>query len=74
MMTNEHERSSPEAVQKRARQAATLKVIIVFLVVSAVIVGGFLTFLPVPVRVLVASTDLIAAAVLALVVRQKFSR
>jgi archaellum biogenesis protein FlaJ (TadC family) len=74
MMTHDHEGSSPDAVQKRARQAATLKVIIVFLVLSAVVVGGFLTFLPVPVRVLVASTDLIVAAVLALVVRQKFPR
>ena len=47
---------------------------IVILLVFAVIVGFFLKVLPLPVRILVATTDVIAAAVLALVIRQKFSR
>lgn len=60
--------------EQRARQAAILKVIIVFLLVSAVIVGVFVTTIPLAVRLMVAATDVIAAAVLALIVRQKFGR
>ena len=59
---------------QRSRQALGLKVVVVMLLVFAVIVGFFLKILPLPVRVLVAATDVIAAAVLLLVIRQKFGR
>ncbi len=68
----------PPAEQKhtdreRARQAAALKAIIAFLLVAAVIVAGFVKIIPLPLRLLVAATDIIGAAVLWLVLRQKFS-
>jgi hypothetical protein len=59
---------------QRARQATGLKVVVVILLIFAVIVGFFLKVLPLPVRIIVAATDVIAAAVLALIIRQKFSR
>ena len=62
-----------KADQERARQAAALKVIIAFLLVAAVVVVGFVKIIPLPLRVLVAATDVIGAAVLWLVLRQKFS-
>ena len=61
-----------DAVQ-RARQAAGLKVVVVMLLVFAIIVGFFLTVLPLPVRIIVAAVDVIAALVLAMIIRQKFS-
>jgi hypothetical protein len=64
--------SSADDVQ-RARQANGLKAVVVILLVFAVIVGFFLKVLPLPVRILVAVTDVIAAAVLALIIRQKFT-
>ena len=57
-----------------ARQATGLKAVIVILLIFAVVVGFFLKVLPLPVRILVAATDVIAAAVLALIIRQKYSR
>ena len=56
----------------RARQAAGLKIVVVMLLVFAVVVGFFLTVLPLPVRIIVAATDVIAAIVLATIIRQKF--
>lgn len=61
-----------DAVQ-RARQAAGLKVVVVMLLIFAIIVGFFLTVLPMPVRIIVACVDVIAAIVLAMIIRQKFS-
>ena len=61
-----------DAVQ-RARQAAGLKVVVVMLLIFAIIVGFFLTVLPLPVRIIVAAVDVIAALVLATIIRQKFS-
>jgi hypothetical protein len=60
--------------QQRARQAATLKVIIVFLLVAAFVVGVFVTAIPLALRLAVAAIDVVAALVLALVVHQKFSK
>ena len=65
---------SSEDDTQRARQANGLKAVVVILLIFAVIVGFFLKVLPLPVRILVAATDVIAAAVLALIIRQKFSR
>ena len=65
---------SSEDDAQRARQANGLKAVVVILLIFAVIVGFFLKVLPLPVRILVAATDVIAAAVLALIIRQKFSR
>lgn len=60
--------------EARARQAQGLKLVIAFLLVSAVVFGAFVTALPLPVRLFVAATDLIIAAVLGLVLRQKFRK
>jgi hypothetical protein len=46
----------------------------VFLIISAFIVAVFVTAIPLYVRLMVAATDIIAAAVLALIVRQKFGK
>jgi hypothetical protein len=70
----ESENLTPNEDAQRARQANGLKAVIVILLIFAVIVGFFLKVLPLPVRILVAATDVIAAAVLALVIRQKFSK
>lgn len=56
----------------RARQRLILQVAIVFLIIAAVVVGGFITRIALPLRLFVAATDLIAAAALWLVLRQKF--
>ena len=61
------------ATSERARQATGLKIVIAFLLLAAVVVGVFVTALPLPVRLMVAATDVIAAVVLILVLRQKFS-
>lgn len=50
-----------------------IKAVIVFLILSAVIVGGFVTIVPLGIRLLVAGMDLSVAAVLFVVLRQKFS-
>ncbi|MEO6004754.1 MAG: hypothetical protein ABIZ04_20000 [Opitutus sp.] len=73
-MSNSHPPLDETQIAKeRSRQAAGLKVVIGFLLLAAVIVGGFLTSLPLPVRLMVAATDVVVATVLFLVVRQKFS-
>jgi hypothetical protein len=58
---------------QRRRQATMIKAVIVFLILSAVIVGGFVTVVPLGIRLLVAGMDLSVAAVLFVVLRQKFS-
>lgn len=63
---------SPADLQ-RVRQRRVLQIAIGFLILGALIVGVFITRIPLPVRLFVAGTDLIAAAVLWLVLRQKFS-
>lgn len=63
--------SSPE--ETNTTQRRILWVAIAALVIGAIVVGGFVTGIPLPVRLFVAGTDLIAAAVLWLVIRQKFS-
>lgn len=54
------------------RQRRVLQIAIVILIVGAIAIAGFVTRIPLPVRLFVAATDLIAAAVLWLVLRQKF--
>ena len=63
-----------DPTQDRARQAAGLKVVIVFLLFTAVVFGVFVTAIPLPIRLFVAATDVAVAAVLWLVLRQKFSK
>lgn len=63
----------PERALQRRRQATTIKAVIIFLIVSAVIVGALVTAVPLPLRLLVAGMDLSVAAVLFVVLRQKFS-
>jgi hypothetical protein len=63
----------PERVLQRRRQATKIKAVIIFLIVSAVIVGALVTAVPLPLRLLVAGMDLSVAAVLFVVLRQKFS-
>ena len=50
-----------------------LKIVIAFLLLAAVVVGVLLKALPLPVRLMVAATDVVVAVVLMLVLRQKFS-
>lgn len=64
----------PVAIRSRARQAQGLKALIIFLLVSAVVFGVFVTAIPLPVRLFVAATDVILAAVLGLVLHQKFRK
>lgn len=61
------------ATNERARQALGLKIVVAFLLLAAVVVGVFLKALPLPVRLMVAATDVVVAVVLMLVLRQKFS-
>ena len=61
-----------QIAKERARQASGIKVVIGFLLLAAVVVGVFVTALPLPVRLMVAATDLVAALVLYVVLRQKF--
>jgi len=61
-----------QASRARDRQARGIKIVIGFLLLSALVVGVFVTGLPLPVRLFVAVTDVIGAAVLAVILRQKF--
>jgi hypothetical protein len=55
---------------KTARQKRTLTILIVVLAVGAVFIATFATRIPLPLRLLVAATDLVAAAVLWVAMRQ----
>jgi hypothetical protein len=56
--------------EKIARQKRTLTILIVLLAVGALVIATFATRVPLPLRLLIAATDLVAAAVLWLAMRQ----
>jgi hypothetical protein len=56
-----------------ARQKRTIIAVITLLIVMAGLVLTVVPRLPLPARIFVAATDLLGAAVLGLVLRQKFS-
>jgi len=56
-----------------AKQKFVLKIVIGFLVLSSILIVTFAKALPLPARLFVAATDLVVAAALWLVLRQKFS-
>jgi uncharacterized membrane protein len=66
---------NPEPVSSAeiTRQKRTLIAVIILLIVMAGLVLTVVPKLPLPARIFVAATDLVGAAVLALVLRQKFS-
>ncbi|ACB75286.1 hypothetical protein [Opitutus terrae] len=64
--------SPPPPDSTLLRQRRVLQIAIVVLIVGAIAIAGFVPRIPLPVRLFVAATDLIAAAVLWLVLRQKF--
>lgn len=64
--------SPPPADSTRLRQRRVLQIAIFMLIAGAVLIVS-IARIPLPVRLFVAVTDLIAAAVLWLVLRQKFS-
>lgn len=57
----------------RQRQKRTLQILGTVLVAAGLAILVFLERVPLPLRLLLGATDLIAGAVLLLVVRQKFS-
>ncbi len=57
----------------RRRQKRTLTVLGIVLFAAGLVILAFLQRVPLPLRLLLGATDLIAGAVLLLVVRQKFS-
>ncbi len=64
---------SKDPAAERARQRAIIIVVIVALVVMAALVLTVVPKLVLPVRIFIAAMDLVLAAVLWLVLRQKFS-
>lgn len=57
-----------------ARQKLIAKIVIAVLVLGAILVATLATAIPLPLRLLAAATDLLAAAVLWLLLRQKLGR
>jgi hypothetical protein len=57
---------------RRARQKTTIRVLSVVLIVGGLVVLLALNRLPLPVRILVGLTDIVAGATLLVLVRQKF--
>jgi hypothetical protein len=64
--------SKEPSARERARQKTLLRVVMIVLVCMAALALFAVPRLSLPVRLFVASTDLTAAAVLGLLVRQKF--
>lgn len=60
----------PDPVPERSRHRTWLLAAIIFLIVAAVFVVGFATIVPMPVRLFIATCDLLAAAALGMVLRQ----
>ena len=65
--------SGPSSTTELARQKLILKVAIAVLVIGAGLIVFLARSVALPLRLFVASTDLVLAAVLWLVLRQKFS-
>jgi uncharacterized membrane protein HdeD (DUF308 family) len=60
------------SLDPRARQKRTLMILSTLLIVGGLIVLFALTRMPLPLRILVGLTDIVAGAVLLVVLRQKF--
>ncbi len=60
----------PAPADKNARPKRILKVLIVVLVIGAILLATIATKIPLPVRLLLAATDLIGAGVLWVAMRQ----
>lgn len=60
------------SVDPRARQKRTIQLLSALLIAGGLAVLFFLTRMPLPLRILVGLTDVVAGAVLLVVVRQKF--
>jgi hypothetical protein len=60
--------------EKLARQKRTLKILIVVLAVGALAVAILATRIPLPLRLVAAATDLVAAAVLWVAMRQESAK
>ncbi len=60
----------PAPADKDARPKRILKILIVVLIIGAVLLATLATKIPLPVRLLIAATDLIGAAVLWVAMRQ----
>ncbi len=58
----------------RARQRRLILILAPALIVGGLVVLLFLTRMPLPLRIIVGLTDIVAGCVLLLVVRQKFGR
>ena len=65
---------SKDPAAERARQRAIIIVVIIALVVMAALVLTVVPNLVLPARIAIAAMDLVLAAVLWIVLRQKFSR
>ena len=61
-----------DAVARRARQKRTLQILAVVLMVGGLVVLFALQRMPMPLRMLVGLTDVVAGLTLLVVVRQKF--
>ncbi len=64
---------SKDPAVERARQRAVIIIVIVALIVMAALVLTVVPKLILPIRIFIAATDLVLAAVLWLLLRQKFS-
>lgn len=60
--------------EKTARQKKTLTILIVALAAGAGFIATFATRIPLPLRLLVAATDLVGAAVLWVAMRQQSAK
>ena len=60
--------------EKTARQKRTLQILIVVLAVGAIALATLATRIPLPLRLLAAATDLVAAAVLWVAMRQESAK
>jgi uncharacterized membrane protein HdeD (DUF308 family) len=58
----------------RAKQRRLILILAPALIAGGLVVLFFLTRMPLPLRIIVGLTDIVAGCVLLLVVRQKFSR
>lgn len=60
------------SVDSRARQKRTIQILSALLIAGGLAVLFLLTRMPLPLRILVGLTDVVAGAVLLVLVRQKF--
>lgn len=70
-MTPDHSAESSAAAKKARREKLTLGIIAALLIGGALCIVLFLTRIPLPFRLLMAFTDLVAAALILLALRQR---